>query len=653
MCGTCGQMRSFFRDELGNSSKLERAHNDQFRVQHVAQMEVHAPHVELPVGLVQPARSARAKDIVNARAVAVSSNLNGIDSSPDSATAPAPAANTGAGSSGEESCAVVNHADGDAAFSHRGIVHLDDDAPVHDGAPARLRAAAGLRSPPVRGGADAGDFDDWSVASIVMPGVNDGDTSASAVVPRRTASLELSNADGTATSVADANGAGSNPAPMPAAETGDAAAVQFFKAYAARDPALVVHKAMYTALFASWSCFSPYLSVLLFSFGFNPTEIGAIAAISPLCQLVAAPAWSALADRGYRRIVFVGTLLAATAFRACLWFARSSVVSVAFVVLLFEGFAAPQGSMLDASTLAVLEATSNTARYGRTRLWGAIGWGTFALVAGALVDRFGHATVILLVVVTHVPVWILGWRLPVDPRAFSKTSARVDWRALLGNVDVALFFVVAFLSGVMIGVMANFQFLWLEELGASSTLLGVTQSLACASEVPFFFISEHVLRKFGVMPVLAATMTSYLIRVAWYSALTDPWWTLPAELLHGITFALGWSASTNYAFELLPRELAATAQALLAAAQWGLGCAVGAVVGGVIYSQWGARVLFRASACAAAAGVLLMLVSFERKRRAKAKGVQLQDTDRDAARPGTEGAASDHQAQKHLSSAPA
>jgi len=34
--------------------------------------------------------------------------------------------------------------------------------------------------------------------------------------------------------------------------------------------------------------------------------------------------------------------------------------------------------------------------------------------------------------------------------------------------------------------------------------------------------------------------------------LNDPRWVLPAEMLHGLTFAAMWAATTNYAHEIAP-----------------------------------------------------------------------------------------------------
>lgn len=78
---------------------------------------------------------------------------------------------------------------------------------------------------------------------------------------------------------------------------------------------------------------------------------------------------------------------------------------------------------------------------------------------------------------------------------------------------------------------------------------------------------------------------------------------LPAELLHGITWALSWVAVVTEAKRVAPAGFAGTTQGVFQALFWGLGFGAGAVSGGYWYASFGARSLFywtsvlTASAC--------------------------------------------------------
>ncbi|CAM9812625.1 unnamed protein product [Ectocarpus sp. 8 AP-2014] len=114
------------------------------------------------------------------------------------------------------------------------------------------------------------------------------------------------------------------------------------------------------------------------------------------------------------------------------------------------------------------------------------------------------------------------------------------------------FFSAVFLSGMTKGVIDTFLFIWLDELGSSHALLGLAGLAMSFSEVPFFYVSGPLSRKIGPRNVVALSQIGYIVRLVYYSVLSDPWWVLPAELLHGLTFAAMWAATTDYAHGIAP-----------------------------------------------------------------------------------------------------
>ena len=133
----------------------------------------------------------------------------------------------------------------------------------------------------------------------------------------------------------------------------------------------------------------------------------------------------------------------------------------------------------------------------------------------------------------------------------------------------------------------------------------------------------------GVGAALVAVSLGFVVRFLWYGAMTDPAWALPAELLHGVTFALAWAAATQYVTKLLPPELASTGQGLLAAVNFGLAGAAGSAAGGAVVDAFGWRVMWRAGAAlgALATGVMAASLAAEarvsRAAAAKARAVAL------------------------------
>jgi len=148
--------------------------------------------------------------------------------------------------------------------------------------------------------------------------------------------------------------------------------------------------------------------------------------------------------------------------------------------------------------------------------------------------------------------------------------------------------------GSAYGMMNSFLFVFLRELGASSVLLGLSILLNVLTEVPCFVLSQTLREKYGVRGILYIGLVAYVGRCVWYSWIRNPWVVLPAELLHGVTFALVWSSLAVFAKSIVPKKagLEATAQGLFSLLFNGLGALIGAVGGGYLYQSIGPRYLF-------------------------------------------------------------
>eukprot|EP01052_Picozoa_sp_SAG31_P039068 SAG31_NODE_5341_length_2599_cov_1.845600_4_plen_162_part_00 len=80
--------------------------------------------------------------------------------------------------------------------------------------------------------------------------------------------------------------------------------------------------------------------------------------------------------------------------------------------------------------------------------------------------------------------------------------------------------------------------------------MGIARLLTCIAEVPAFRMSGQILKLLGVSGSFALAQVAYIVRFLYYVNLRaiaklGPWgmWAvLPIELLHGVTFAVNWSA---------------------------------------------------------------------------------------------------------------
>eukprot|EP00903_Cladosiphon_okamuranus_P010272 g9726.t1 len=179
-------------------------------------------------------------------------------------------------------------------------------------------------------------------------------------------------------------------------------------------------------------------------------------------------------------------------------------------------------------------------------------------------------------------------------------------RIMLGTDESASFFMAVVLSGIGRGVIDTFLFIRLEELGGSHVLCGLARLIMCVGEVLFFHLSGPLIRRVGVRRVIALAQLAFIIRFVYYSILREPWWVLPAEVLHGLTFAAMWAATTDYAHQISPAHLRTTIQGTVSGVYGGLGHGLGSTLGGLLYAGLGARRCFAVSSSLPSLSLLLL-----------------------------------------------
>lgn len=216
--------------------------------------------------------------------------------------------------------------------------------------------------------------------------------------------------------------------------------------------------------------------------------------------------------------------------------------------------------------------------YGQQRLWGAVGWGIFSVLAGLLVDTMSQGSVMrdysgvfyMMLILMIVDI-VISTRLKSDDPGTVKTSnVWNDMCGLLAKPAVLIFFIWCIVIGLGTALIWNFLFWHLENLaddGSCDTvewmksLQGIAMGIQCfAGEIPFFFLSGAVLKRIGHVHAMSLVLFAFGIRFLLYSVVTNPWWVLPIEIMQGVTFGICMATMTSYASLLAPTDTESTMQ---------------------------------------------------------------------------------------------
>ncbi|KAG8179144.1 hypothetical protein JTE90_015334 [Oedothorax gibbosus] len=237
--------------------------------------------------------------------------------------------------------------------------------------------------------------------------------------------------------------------------------------------------------------------------------------------------------------------------------------------------------------------------YGRQRMWGTIGWGTFALLVGYLnqvltgtSNTYNYSAGFYMLVALFLIDMLVIPKLQLRKVQVSKNICK-DVGRLVVEPKVVLFIVQVFCVGVFIGMGRSYLFWYLRTLDANQLLLGCTSAVQCfLGELPFFFFAGFIIAKLGHVNTFTMSFVAHGIKFLSYYFLKNPWWCLPIEILQGSCFGSFYSAMASYAKVISPEGTEATVQGLASGTFEGLGVATGSLLGGYGFRNFGGRTTF-------------------------------------------------------------
>jgi len=363
-------------------------------------------------------------------------------------------------------------------------------------------------------------------------------------------------------------------------------------------------KAFYFVFFGAAACFIPFITLYYQGLGLSGREIGLLSGIVPLITMFSASLWGMVSDAtGKHRLLFMISIIGVWVC-VLLITQASTFLQLIPIVMVYAVFFSPIIPLTDNSVMASLG--DRGSEYGRIRVWGSYGWGIAAVIIGVIIERNGLQWGFVGFLSSWLLLLFIGSRLPMAVAAAGGKFWQ-ELRILLSDRNWFLFLAVALIEGMSLGVFLSFLFIYLEDIGASRAIMGLSLTAATLSEIPIFLYSRKLLGRWNAQFLLALSLLFTVIRAFAYVNMTAPWQVLLISLLHGPTFALMWTSGVAYANKMAPPGLGATAQGVFGGTVMGLGSALGAFSGGFIYDAYGALVAFQWAGFASLLALILFV----------------------------------------------
>ncbi|ASS74055.1 MFS transporter [Tumebacillus algifaecis] len=343
------------------------------------------------------------------------------------------------------------------------------------------------------------------------------------------------------------------------------------------------------AYFSLLSLFISFLPVYLSARGVSAAKIGAIIGIGSMIGIVSQPFWGFMSDK-YRTVKKMLLLtLAISVLIGTITFSVSNGIVLLLLVALLYFFFLPSDPLTESMNYRLSEQMGVS--FGSVRMFGAIGYATTSLIAGAVSTYLGITSFAWLFLGFGLAALLIALRLP-DVTAQSKSFALQDLLRFLRNRETVLFFVLMMITALPHRMNDSFLGVYLHSLGASTGLIGLAWFVAAISEITFFALSARLLAKGSERMWIAGAALFYTLRFLLCSLFPTPYAIIMLQLTQGVTFVIFYTASLQYLNRTVPPEWQATGTTLLAILFFGVSGMIGSWLGGWIFGWLGGPALY-------------------------------------------------------------
>lgn len=359
------------------------------------------------------------------------------------------------------------------------------------------------------------------------------------------------------------------------------------------------------SIYGTMVLFAAFFQVYLQEIGMSILEIGSLLALGPIVSLFAHLFWRQLTDHYSNiRLIFFMMLVGVMA-TGYFVFTVSTYQLLYLSIALLYFFQSALMSQSNTLTLSYIE--SNNDKFALYRLWGSLGWGIIAIVAGLILDHYNidklfHIFIgLLLLAILTVLMLPRSSYTPITPWFKARDVKQV----------LRYKYFVSFIGLSMLVIVPNtvnmiYMPLYITDLGGSYVQVGGAIFLSTILEIGVFVLLKRLLKHKIVYMMGSIVMVSLLFTIRWQlmSLATTPTQIIFIQILHAVTYGGYFYVGTLLTGLFVPRPLRSSGQAVYAFALSGLTTIIAAFLGGWIFENLGGVLMYKFGAMSSLAGGL-------------------------------------------------
>lgn len=366
----------------------------------------------------------------------------------------------------------------------------------------------------------------------------------------------------------------------------------------------------YAAYFLFGGIQLPFFPLWLEAKGLDAATIGIVIAVPMIARIVAVPIITREADR--RRAIKATLVIIAgvgTVAMATVGLMQGAVAILIAFTIAAVAFA-PMLSLSDAYALSGLGARGRA--YGPVRLWGSVAFIVANVGAGFLLGIIDAVHLIWLIVAALILTTIAGICLdPLETSLAPPDAPQASPRQLWSNPAFIAVAAAASLTQGSHALYYGFSTMEWRAAGISGATIGILWAIGVLAEIVLFAVSARLTA--GPAVLLMCGAAGAVVRWG-VMAFDPPVSALPVlQILHAASFGAAHLGAMGFLARAVPRELAATAQGLVATAS-GIVMASATGLSGLLFAAVGGYA-YLAMAGMGAAGFACALTAHRLARR--------------------------------------
>ena len=330
--------------------------------------------------------------------------------------------------------------------------------------------------------------------------------------------------------------------------------------------------------------YQSYASKYFESVGMSHVQLTILLAAAPIISIIMQPIWGMIGDRMKLRNIVLRMLIVVSAGLVLTYRLSNAFWWLMSVSVLFSAFYTSIQPMGDSIILEALQEKKHP--FGPLRMMGCLAFAVGNLFIGYAID--GRMNWVVYLTAGVLLLTLLAERaLPPTP-GHQSTGEKMNMLAILKLPHMAGLLVMLMLMQLTMGYFYSYYSIHFTSLpGGTTTLLGLCYFLSATSEVPFLLNADRLFDKLGVGKLMSICAAALTLRWVLLACFPNIYVAMGSQVLHGWGFIVMTVSTSKYMSAIVPDELKASGQMLLAVVGFGIARVFGILGGGLLSNAMG------------------------------------------------------------------